>query len=801
MMMNKLLLLVLFAGATLSKAYGTVWYVNINATGTNNGTSWADAYTDLQSAIGASNFGDEIWVAAGTYKPTATTTRTISFTIKNGTKVFGGFNGTETLVTQRNSVTNLTILSGEIATGAANDNSYNVVYFSNVGNQTKIDGFTILGGYNSTGSGAGIRSANSSPVIDNCKIIGNYADIGGGLSHGGSGNIAIQNCLFEGNICASQGGAINIYVGTNNSITNCYIKSNQSSGLGGAICVAASSQAGLTVANSVIAGNTSNSAGIYFNSSCLVNLYNCLIVGNYSNTSAVIRTETFSSTQSNKVINCTIAHNNQGVTTGTANTSVALNSQSSVINSVIYGNNALSQVLGTGVSMSNCIMQTGTSSASGTNVLSSNPYFVLPGTAASAPFDTTGLNYRLKPISAGINFGLNASVVGTTDLAGNTRIQNTTVDLGAYESNYCISASGFSPAAPHTICGGTPITLSVANGVDYLWSTGVTTSSITVSSAGTYSVVFEDASGCRGSLQTTVTTSALPTPNIQFSGGSLTAGSFATYQWSFNGNPIAGATGSTHVPMEGYGLYAVDVTNTGGCSGNDAYCFSPAAISATGPTSFCPGGSVTLNVTNGTGFVWSNGELDSSITVSASGTYSVTVQNAAAGCNVTLQQTVTVLPTPAPVITYSAGNLVTGSFATYQWNFGGSPIPGATSQTLTPTNGNGQYTVTVTSASGCIGTSNVYNYSNLGIEENSLEIISVYPNPVAGNGTIKLSGTDTLSGDVTIRIYDVTGALVLISSSKALPQELNLPELNSGMYFMDLQTEKQLVKGIRIVVL
>ncbi len=799
--MKRLLLLLLFTGTILSKAYGTVWYVNINATGTNNGTSWADAYTDLQSAIGASNFGDEIWVAAGTYKTTATTTRTISFTIKNGTKVFGGFNGTETLVIQRNSVTNVTILSGEIATGAANDNSYNVVYFSNVGNQTKIDGFSILGGYYNTGSGAGIRSVNSSPVIDNCKIIGNYADIGGGLSHGGSGNITIQNTLFEGNICATQGGAINIYVGTNNSITNCYIKSNQSSGLGGAICVSASSQAGLTVSNSVIAGNTSNSSGIYFNSNSLVNLYNCLIVGNYSNTSGVIRTETFSSTQSNKVINCTIAHNNQGVTTGTANTSVALNSQSSVINSVIYGNNALSQVLGTGVSMSNCIMQTGTSSASGTNVLSSNPYFVLSGTVTSAPFDTTGLNYRLKPVSAGINFGLNASVVGTTDLAGNTRIQNTTVDLGAYESNYCVSASVFSPAAPHTICGGTPITLSVANGVDYLWSTGVTTSSITISAPGNYSVVFEDASACRGSLQTVVSGSGLPNPNIQFSGGNLSVGTFASYQWSFNGNPIAGATGSTHVPMEGYGLYAVDVTNAGGCSGNDTYCFSPAALSATGPTNFCPGGSVTLNVTNGTGFVWSNGELDSSITVSTGGTYSVTVQNAAAGCNVTLQQTVTVLPTPAPLISYSAGNLVTGPFATYQWNFGGSPIPGATSQNLTPTNGNGQYTVTVTSAAGCVGTSNVYNYSNLGIEENSQEIISVYPNPVAGNGTLKLSGAEALSGEVTIRIYDVAGSLVLILSSKSLPEEIHLPELYSGMYFMDVQNEKQEVKGIRIVVL
>lgn len=799
--MIRIPLIILFGLLISLKTSAATWFVNVNATGINTGTNWTNAFTDLQNAISASNFGDEIWVAAGTYKPTTTTSRTISFSIKNGTKVYGGFDGTETLVSQRNSNVNLSILSGEIGSGSTNDNSYNVVYFSNVGNQTEIDGFTILAGYNSTGSGAGIRSANSSPTVGHCRIVGNLADVGGGLSHGGSGNITIHNCIFEGNISSTQGGAINIFVGTNNTISNCYIKSNQSSGLGGILCVATSSSAALTVSNTVMADNTSNSSGIYFNSGSLVILNNCLIVGNYSTTSDVIRTETFSSTKSNKIINCTIAHNNQGITTGTTNSSVALNSQSSIVNSIIYGNNSLSQVLGTGVSMTNCIMQSGTNSASGTNLLSSNPNFVAPGSFSSAPFDTVGLNYRLKAISAGINYGLNASVVGTTDIDGNSRIQNTTVDLGAYESNFCVSALTFATAAPYTICGGSPITLSVIGGVEYLWSNGTTNSSINVTSAGSYSVLFEDTAGCRGTLQATVTSSSNPIPNILFSNGNLNAGTFASYQWYFNGSPIAGATSSTHVPFEGYGVYAVDVTSNGGCTGNDTYCFSPAAITATGPTSFCVGGSVTLNVSNGTTFVWSNGEIDSSITVSTAGTYSVTVQNATAGCATTLQQVVIVQALPAPVISYSGGLLGTGAFSSYQWSFNGVPISGSNVQNIAPMNGIGQYTVTVTSSLGCVGTSQVYNYNNVGIGELSSTEISIYPNPIKGGELLHLNSDQAIVGKGTIVCYDVQGAIQFSKELVGLPVSIELPSLKPGMYFLHLNSEAQSLKGLKITVL
>jgi hypothetical protein len=122
----------------------TIWYVNGVATGSNNGLSWANAFTSLQSALADAQAGDQIWVAQGTYKPTNSTDRTISFALDNGVAVYGGFAGTETQLSQRDWVHNLTTLSGAI--GTPGNGSYHVVTDTGTAGPTVLDGFTITGG-------------------------------------------------------------------------------------------------------------------------------------------------------------------------------------------------------------------------------------------------------------------------------------------------------------------------------------------------------------------------------------------------------------------------------------------------------------------------------------------------------------------------------------------------------------------------------------------------------------------------------------------------------------------------------
>jgi uncharacterized repeat protein (TIGR02543 family) len=228
----------------------TLWYVKADAAGSNDGSSWADAFTDLQEALAAAQPNDEIWVAAGLYKPTADDTdREATFHLLDGVAIYGGFAGDETDREERDWESNITVLSGDIddndltdphgvVTDTANivgGNSYHVVTGSGVTNTAVLDGFTITAGLADDddfphNSGAGLyNEPQGSPSLTNLTFIANRATVfGGALMNATGSRPSLSNMYFINNMAEFGGGAV--YNGYSSSpiLSNTHFEGNSS---------------------------------------------------------------------------------------------------------------------------------------------------------------------------------------------------------------------------------------------------------------------------------------------------------------------------------------------------------------------------------------------------------------------------------------------------------------------------------------------------------------------------------------------------------------------------------------------
>ena len=228
-------------------------YVDANSPNDHGTGTKEDPFRRLQDGIDAVQAGGglEVWVMAGTYKPTMDTDRTISFVMKPGVAIYGGFTGTETRREQRDWVANPTILSGDIGIeGNSSDNSYHVVVGEN---NATLDGFTIADGNAEYGFGGGMLNYGS-PTVTNCIFTGNLAGYGGGMSNGYN-NPTVTNCTFIGNSAAYDGGGMFNYWYSNAVVINCAFIGNSASYYGGGMGNEYSS--GLTVTNCTFSGNMS----------------------------------------------------------------------------------------------------------------------------------------------------------------------------------------------------------------------------------------------------------------------------------------------------------------------------------------------------------------------------------------------------------------------------------------------------------------------------------------------------------------------------------------------------------------
>lgn len=238
------------------RAATLVIYVWQDANGANNGTTWEDAYTDLQNALTAAQNGDEIWVAAGAYTPTDGIDRTATFQLKNGVELYGGFAGVESARNERNPTANPTVLSGDLLNNDGDnirpddvtrqDNSYRVLTAVDIGHDTIIDGFTVTGG-----------NANEYPVNS------------GGALYNERSHLTLRNLTIVSNTAIYMGGAI-FNVRSSPTIIGTHIRANYAGQDGGAI--ANLTQSGPYISHSTIEENVAvrNGGGVFADGGHLV---------------------------------------------------------------------------------------------------------------------------------------------------------------------------------------------------------------------------------------------------------------------------------------------------------------------------------------------------------------------------------------------------------------------------------------------------------------------------------------------------------------------------------------------------
>ncbi|MCB9231090.1 MAG: PKD domain-containing protein [Bacteroidia bacterium] len=708
-------------------------FVNKNVVGgSGNGDDWANAVPELGEALWTAqgtSCVNEIWVASGTYYPTrdpngATNPadpRKKTFYLRDGVKIYGGFSGSESATSQRNISANPTTLSGDLGIlSDSSDNAYYVVLSVADGPATVLDGFqitkgnadvyftaTVEGKQLSGRSGGGIYNISSSPTIRNCRFFRNYTNYQGGgafnalQSHptfendefienkgvtnsqnnlhlgGGIFNYAstatIKNCTFSRNSAFLGGGIVNNLSGT--TIERCSFDSNQGTTHGGGVTNLGCST---DITSSCF---NENSGQVYGGGIC-----------NLGNSPA----------GSPQVTNCTF-FNNTGVSKGGG----MYNEDGFtpvISNCIFWGNSQSIHDFNTTSSVNYSIIEGG---FPGTNNLNVNPIFVnsMDPDGPDNIWRTSDDGLAIASCSPALDIG-NSTTVPSTDILGNSHfdvpnVGTSLIDLGAYERQ-SVQLLTLAISGNSSFCPGSSTLLSATGGMNYSWSTGATTSSITVNSPGIYSVMVNDNQGCTYSASKTVVSSTAPVATITgnttlCTGGSttLTASGGGTYFWS-TGSQTPSITVNTP------GSVFVVVTDTNGCTDNDSVNIisgSPVAV-INGPSGICTGSSATLVASGGSNFLWNTGATTASITASIPGTYSVTVSNGN-GCFTSASHLVSSLAAPVASIS-GPSSFCSGTTATLTASGGSSFLwgNGATTPSITIATG-GTYSVTVINGNGC----------------------------------------------------------------------------------------------------
>lgn len=327
-----------------------------------------------------------------------------------------------------------------------------------------------------------------------------------------------------------------------------------------------------------------------------------------------------------------------------------------------------------------------------------------------------------------------------------------------YMPKTTVATATISANGPLSFCAGGNVTLTANSGSSYLWTPGnQTTQSITIATAGSYSVKVTNSSGVQATSAAsivTITTSG-SSPVITASGSTSFCAGGSVALTSSTANNYLWSNGSTtqSITVSATGNYIV-TTNAGGCGGTSTVTAVNANAGPTVPTvtsnsslNVCPGATLTLTSSTANGYLWSTGATTRSIAVAAAGTYWV---RAYSGPNCSAQSNnnvVTLLTAPtAPSITangsltlsstHTTVTLTSTTANTYNWT------TAETARSIIVST-QGSYRVTVTGTNGCLATSTTAIVIANGCTPPAVPVITL-----SGSNVINAGSTVTLTSTV-----------------------------------------------------
>ncbi|MEN9369175.1 MAG: hypothetical protein RI952_40 [Bacteroidota bacterium] len=425
-------------------------------------------------------------------------------------------------------------------------------------------------------------------------------------------------------------------------------------------------------------------------------------------------------------------------------------------------------------------------------ILDTMTYSFIPPTGFNAAdFGTTWTvnNVTVKTLTGANPVGaVNVSGLNVRYIASSSDIDSTLIFTASVKNNSTgcdtiirrylkvFASPTVNLGADITICEGSNYLLDAGNaGATYLWSTGATTQTIRVNTAGTYMVTVTNAAGCDHTDAIVITTNPQPILNLGANinscvGNTITldAGNVgATYLWS-NGSV------SQTIQVTQSGNYNVAVTNALGCVTRDtiAVNFNTTPVVNLGiDRAICTNDAITLDAGNaGATYLWSTGATTQTIVVSAAATYSVTVTNSN-GCSTTDAIIITHKATPSALITTSAVNLLNVQFnavvapgQTYNWSFGDPTSPSNVSSLANPVHtfsAAGQYFVTLTVANvatGCSATNtDTVTVQAVGVNNINANLFKLQAAPNPFSGSTKLAFNLPIAAQVSMEVFDLLG--------------------------------------------